>query len=395
MPASGYLFAGWQGDASGATNPISVKMDSNKTVTATFAPVAPNQYTLTAAASPSDVGTLIRDPDQPQYPAGVTVTVTATPAAGYQFTGWQGDASGSTNPVTVKMDGNKTVTATFVPVAPNQYTLTVSASPADGGTITRAPDQPQYSSGATVTVTATAASGYQFTGWQGDAGGSTNPITITINANKAITAMFVRSSSTSFFNDTQDSMSIVSLKIDGVERLRPGEEVLPQRALDVSVLPGGHSYETAHGYVDASGRHDLYTRSGSYTQIVGTQRVTVPGRTLMDLLTPYEWKGMCGDLSQEPIIEYEVTFRFYRAPDRAVGYRDGLAWLSVPIEYQGQDPSQRVVNFVMRIDFRDVHSAQLFVLGDYFTVWCNGDSAYAFRRSAKAPSQGPGTRRSP
>jgi uncharacterized repeat protein (TIGR02543 family) len=44
---------------------------------------------------------------------GSNATLTATPDAGYIFTGWTGDASGTVNPVTITMNGNKTVGATF------------------------------------------------------------------------------------------------------------------------------------------------------------------------------------------------------------------------------------------------------------------------------------------
>jgi uncharacterized repeat protein (TIGR02543 family) len=39
--------------------------------------------------------------------------LTAVPAAGWTFSNWSGDLTGSTNPDTIIMDGNKTVTATF------------------------------------------------------------------------------------------------------------------------------------------------------------------------------------------------------------------------------------------------------------------------------------------
>jgi endoglucanase len=47
------------------------------------------------------------------YAAGTTVTVTAAPAGGATFTGWSGAAGGTTNPVTVTMDADKTLTANF------------------------------------------------------------------------------------------------------------------------------------------------------------------------------------------------------------------------------------------------------------------------------------------
>ena len=47
--------------------------------------------------------------------AGTTATLTAIPNPGYAFTGWTGDASGTTNPLSILMNANKTVGATFAP----------------------------------------------------------------------------------------------------------------------------------------------------------------------------------------------------------------------------------------------------------------------------------------
>ena len=49
------------------------------------------------------------------YNQGTTITLTATPAAGYVFSHWSGDAVGVTNAVTISVDVPKDVTATFIP----------------------------------------------------------------------------------------------------------------------------------------------------------------------------------------------------------------------------------------------------------------------------------------
>ncbi|MDP2916455.1 MAG: hypothetical protein Q8O16_00835 [Dehalococcoidia bacterium] len=46
-------------------------------------------------------------------PSGTPVIITATPATGWTFSHWSGDASGTSNPITVTMNANKTVTANF------------------------------------------------------------------------------------------------------------------------------------------------------------------------------------------------------------------------------------------------------------------------------------------
>jgi uncharacterized protein (TIGR02145 family)/uncharacterized repeat protein (TIGR02543 family) len=45
----------------------------------------------------------------------MSVSVTATAANGYVFTGWSGASTSTSSPVTITMDGNKTLTAKFHP----------------------------------------------------------------------------------------------------------------------------------------------------------------------------------------------------------------------------------------------------------------------------------------
>jgi len=177
-PATGYTFTGWSGDATGSTNPITVTMTGNKNITANY---TINKYTI---ALTSANGTVAKIPDQASYDYGTTVTLTATPGPGYHFVNWTGNVTGSANPVSVSMDGNKTITANF---AINTYTLTISAT---NGSVAKNPDQGSYNYGSAVILTATPATGYTFTGWSGDATGTTTPLTVTMNANKSITANF-------------------------------------------------------------------------------------------------------------------------------------------------------------------------------------------------------------
>jgi uncharacterized repeat protein (TIGR02543 family) len=82
-------------------------------------------YTLSVSATN---GTVTKTPNQTSYTSGQTVTLQATPNAGYTFSGWSGDLTGTTNPATLVMNANKSVTANFTATT---YTLTVNA-PAAG-----------------------------------------------------------------------------------------------------------------------------------------------------------------------------------------------------------------------------------------------------------------------
>ncbi|WP_347160163.1 malectin domain-containing carbohydrate-binding protein [Pontibacter chitinilyticus] len=73
------------------------------------------QYTLSVGTTGS--GTVKKSPDQPSYDSGTSVSLTATPAQGYVFTGWSSNASGTMNPLVVVMNTNKTVTANFEPAS--------------------------------------------------------------------------------------------------------------------------------------------------------------------------------------------------------------------------------------------------------------------------------------
>jgi uncharacterized repeat protein (TIGR02543 family) len=71
----------------------------------------PATYSLTVNAAN---GSVSKTPNQSSYYSGRSVTLTAAASAGYQFSSWSGDVTGTTNPVTIIMDSNKTVTANFI-----------------------------------------------------------------------------------------------------------------------------------------------------------------------------------------------------------------------------------------------------------------------------------------
>ena len=194
-PASGYYFSGWSGPCAGAGNICTVTMSAAKSVTATFKanPV------LTVRRSGS--GTVVSDMPgincgsdcSESYPLYLGVTLTATPASGYTFGGWSGACTG-TGYCAVIMDAAKSVTATFKAIP--KYTLTVNRS--GSGTITSdvtgincgSDCSEPYLNGEEVTLAATSANGYYFSGWSGPCAGTGNICTVTMSATKSVTATF-------------------------------------------------------------------------------------------------------------------------------------------------------------------------------------------------------------
>ncbi len=122
-PKEGYAFAGWSGDVTNTANPLKIVMNANKKVTATF--TAGPTYKLTTTT----IGSGTVSPAVGDYPQGSTLTLTAKPASGYIFTGWSGDASGTTNPISVSMSANKTITATFTAIPVQTITYNVKMVP--------------------------------------------------------------------------------------------------------------------------------------------------------------------------------------------------------------------------------------------------------------------------
>jgi flagellin-like protein len=146
----------------------------------------PVEYTLSVSMVGS--GGVSKNPDQSTYSPGDSVDLTANADSGWSFSGWSGDLSGSDNPATITMNDDMNIEATFTENPPIEYTLSVSV--AGSGSVTKDPDQSTYSPGDSVDLTATANSGWSFSGWSGDLSGSDNPATITMNDDMNIEATF-------------------------------------------------------------------------------------------------------------------------------------------------------------------------------------------------------------
>lgn len=75
-------------------------------------------------------------------------------------------------------------------VNPNEFSLVTSVSPAGSGTVTKSPNTTSYAPNASVQLTATPAAGYKFVGWSGAITGTTSPATVTMSADRTVTAKF-------------------------------------------------------------------------------------------------------------------------------------------------------------------------------------------------------------
>jgi hypothetical protein len=197
-PLNGYAFTNWGGACQGQTTAVctltgvnadtqvsvffnTVGTTSNQTLTSTVlggGRITSNSVTLCAGGSCAL-----------QVAAGTSLTLVASPAPGFSFTGWTGACTGSTT-CTVVMNAASAVTATFSP--------TISVSVSGSGSVTSVPVGISCSSscastiafGTALTLTATPAAGQVFVGWLGDGCTGTGTCLVAATAPLTITANF-------------------------------------------------------------------------------------------------------------------------------------------------------------------------------------------------------------
>jgi uncharacterized repeat protein (TIGR01451 family)/uncharacterized repeat protein (TIGR02543 family) len=106
---------------------------SSATVTVSTEPGAQHTLDVTVIGE----GTVAKSPDKAAYEAGEQVQLTATPAAGWLFAGWSGDATGTDPQLLVTITGDTAVTATFVetPLAVSKAVMPVRGV-GPGGVVT-------------------------------------------------------------------------------------------------------------------------------------------------------------------------------------------------------------------------------------------------------------------
>jgi len=211
-------------------------------------------YTLQISTNPIGGGTVSRTPDKSTYSAGEQVILKAQPASGYNFVAWSGVSTSTIANITVTMNANLMLTANFSnqSVIPpiTTYTLTTIVSPIGGGAILCNPNQTTFSSGTSVTVMATAASGYTFIGWSGASNSTSTSVTVTMNGDLTLTANFKQQSSvgsTKFtFIDSRDGKTYNAVQI--------GNQAWMAENLNYQVSSGSWCYNNNSANCNICGR---------------------------------------------------------------------------------------------------------------------------------------------
>ncbi len=216
QPATGYYFGSWSGAASGTNAVTTVTMDANKSVNASFY----LRYTLTLSATNGSVSASPVPDANNTYEPQTSVTLTATPNAGYTFDRWSGSVTDFGNPVTFTIDANSSVTASFQDVT---YRPTLSLSTTHG-TLTANPPPDgdgKYSIGRTVTLTAVPDAGYVFASWAGDLSGTATSMQIVMRGDRSVAANFVIGYSLTLTTNPTDGGTITSNPLPNSDGLYP------------------------------------------------------------------------------------------------------------------------------------------------------------------------------
>ncbi len=202
-PGVNNKFVKWEGSANGSNNPISIAMNSNKSITAIFQPI------------PEDIST----PKCPAGPSSGKINQNLTFTTGdalsnyghgveYQFS-W-GDGSSSSWDLNAQTHsyvnaGSFTIRAqarckTHPNIVSNWssgknislsgYQMLITIDPANAGFLTKNPDKSQYNHNEPVTLTANPASLYKFKKWGGALNGTNSPCAITMNGDKNVIVYF-------------------------------------------------------------------------------------------------------------------------------------------------------------------------------------------------------------
>lgn len=122
-----------------------------------------------------------------EYESGSTVTITATPDAEYEFTGWSNGSKD--NPITITLESHQTLQASFTK---KKYALNITVE--GEGTVTEeiVSTGKDYDSGTKVKLTAVPAQGWELSKWSGDIDSTEESVEVTLSQAKNITVTFTK-----------------------------------------------------------------------------------------------------------------------------------------------------------------------------------------------------------
>lgn len=194
----GYAFSNWSedGEEVSSNSNYTFTVNGNRTLVAHFELLPPNSYSINVSADPSNGGSVSGGGT---FEEGQSCTVRATANNSYIFSNWtENGIEVSTNArYSFVVNSNRTLVAHFTTIVQSNYTISVSASPSDGGTVTGGGT---FEQGQSCSVRATANSGYTFANWteNGNEVSTDANYTFTVNSNRNLVAHFTAQSANTY-----------------------------------------------------------------------------------------------------------------------------------------------------------------------------------------------------
>lgn len=189
-PNSGYEFVNWtEGTSIISTNTeYSFSLEKDRNLTANFKQ-STVKYTISLSSSPALGGSTS---GEGSYVSGSSVTITATPGKGNEFVNWteRGNEVSQSASYKFTVTRNRSLVANFQATGIKKYTLSLLTIPVEGGTVSGGGT---YTTGASVTATATPNKGYQFVNWienENEVSTEAN-YTFKLTANRTLSANFI------------------------------------------------------------------------------------------------------------------------------------------------------------------------------------------------------------
>ena len=364
--SNGHEFTSWSGDVSGSDNPLTVTLDSNKTISANFSAVA-SSLAFDCGASFSKSSNFVD---------GALVDLNSVSGnAGEDSTRWEGTLhwntfSGTSLPqsylipfevsdfskgglsITISApitDANRVMryehengtcyefslesttdltqnlaTVIYLPL----YTVSTSVSPSEGGTVGFGISGSSGNAGESIQIIASASNGHEFTSWSGDVSGSDNPLTVTLDSNKTISANFsvdasdddARAAGISLVTSTPGDYSLMTISSHetALEDMNTSATALG-RSAGISLVastPGDYSLMTISSHETAL--EDMNTSATALGRNAGISSVTS---------TP-------GDYSLMTISSHQTALVDMNASATALGRNAGISLVtSTPSDY--------------------------------------------------------------
>lgn len=225
----GWVLDGWGGDFdSPAVNPLEFEINEDLAIIAIFV----ESYELTTSVSPDYKAGSVWPSGTTEWKQGSEIWCAATASKNTIFGYWSGDIEGNieNNPTLVVLDADKSITAHFF----NFYTLSIKVDPPGGGS-TIPFDGMKYPPGKGITITAYPEPYWEFSHWTGVGRTTSNPISVTMDNNREVTAHFIYRGVPSGSHNTLT-----------IEKGSDGGEVNPQRAeveqgteITIEITPDG------------------------------------------------------------------------------------------------------------------------------------------------------------